>query len=261
MNHYQTLQVHPQASQQEIKQAYRRLAKKFHPDSQHHVSSRRQGVQGPGVSLGDSTSENLAESRGQFNISSCDKIIALNAAYEVLGNVQSRRLYDRQMQLGQVDTSFVSRQTRTAQAQQQYQRYRQAERAEDSNYQQWLREVYVPIEHLVGEILNPLEIEVDDLAADPFDYELMANFEVYLQNCSDYLAQAKQKLASRPNPSTLADVAANIYYCLERLEDGIKELEWFTFNYNDHYLHTGQEIFRIASKLRDRAKDSVQFTK
>ncbi|MEM7760024.1 MAG: DnaJ domain-containing protein, partial [Cyanobacteria bacterium P01_A01_bin.40] len=34
MNHYQVLQVSSQATQQEIKQSYRRLAKKFHPDSQ-----------------------------------------------------------------------------------------------------------------------------------------------------------------------------------------------------------------------------------
>ncbi|NEO95870.1 MAG: DnaJ domain-containing protein, partial [Moorea sp. SIO3G5] len=32
-NHYQTLDVHPHATTLEIKQAYRRLAKRFHPDS------------------------------------------------------------------------------------------------------------------------------------------------------------------------------------------------------------------------------------
>lgn len=230
MNHYQTLQVDPQASQQEIKQAYRRLAKQFHPDS-------------------------------QIETTSCDRIIALNAAYEVLGNIESRRVYDRQLQLGQPDISFVSRQTRTAQAQQQYRRYRQAEKIEDSNYQLWIEEVYLPVVYLISDIIEPLETEIDELAADPFDYELMANFEVYLQNCSHYLYEAQQKLASQPNPPKLAEVAANIYYCLDRLEDGIKELELFTLNYNDRYLHTGQEIFRIASKLSDRAQDVVRSLK
>jgi preprotein translocase subunit Sec63 len=32
-NHYDTLDVTPQATLAEIKQAYRRLAKRFHPDS------------------------------------------------------------------------------------------------------------------------------------------------------------------------------------------------------------------------------------
>jgi molecular chaperone DnaJ len=225
VNHYQTLQIQPTANQQEIKQAYRRLAKRFHPDSQTETN--------------------------------CEKIIALNAAYEVLGNPQNRRLYDRQMQLGQVDNS-LSRQARNATAQQQYRRYRQAEKTEDWNYQKWLQQVYTPIDLLISEILNPLEAEIDELAADPFDDELIANFEIYLRDSNNYLQQARQKLASRPNPSQLAGVAANLYYCLERLDDGIKELQWFILNYNDHYLHMGQEILRIASKLRDRATDAVQ---
>ena len=227
MNHYQTLQINPKASQQEIKQAYRHLAKRFHPDSQ-------------------------TETTG------CEKIIALNAAYEVLGNPQNRRIYDRQIQLGQADDSFVSRQARNTSAHQQYQRYRQAEKTEDSNYQKWLQQVYFPINLLVSEILNPLEAEIENLAADPFDDELMANFEAYLDDCSNCLKQARQKLASQPNPSQLAGVAANLYHCLERLDDGIKELEWFTMNYNDHYLHMGQEIFRIAAKLHAQAQYEVK---
>ena len=227
MNHYQTLQIHTKASHKEIKQAYRRLAKRFHPDSQTKTTG-------------------------------CEKIIAINAAYEVLGNPQNRRIYDRQLKLGQADDSFVSRQARNATAHQQYRRYRQAEKIEDLNYQQWLQQVYFPINLLVSEILNPLEAEINDLAADPFDDELMANFEAYLHNCSHYLKQARQKLASQPNPSKLAGVAANLYYCLERLDDGIKELEWFTMNYNDHYLHMGQEILRIATKLHIQAQDKVK---
>lgn len=228
MNHYQTLQVNPKASQQEIKQAYRRLAKRFHPDSQSEITG-------------------------------CEKIIALNAAYEVLGNPQNRRIYDRQIKLGQVDDdSFVSRQARNAAAHQQYQRYRQAERAEELNFHQWLKEVYSPIADLVAEILEPLKTEIDELAADPFDDELMENFGLYLQNCNLYLQQAQQKLSSQPNPAQLAGVAVDVYYCLDRLEDGIRELEWFTLNYNDRYLHTGQEILNIASKLIDRAQDRVR---
>jgi molecular chaperone DnaJ len=228
VNHYQTLQVNPQASQQEIKQAYRRLAKRFHPDSQ-------------------------TETTG------CEKIIALNTAYEVIGNVQHRRIYDRQRQLGQTNDSFVSRQARAAEAHQQYQRQRETARPEIS-YQQWICEVYIPIVQLVSKILNPLETEIDELAADPFDDGLMADFEAYLQNCNYYWQQAQEKLSSLPNPAQLAGVAANLYYCLNHIGDGIKELEWFILNYNDHYLHTGQEIFRIASKLYFQAQEKVEFT-
>lgn len=36
MNYYEILEIKHNASAQEIKQAYRRLAKKFHPDSQNN---------------------------------------------------------------------------------------------------------------------------------------------------------------------------------------------------------------------------------
>ena len=222
MNYYQVLQVHPQATQQEIKQSYRRLAKQFHPDSQIESQS--------------------------------DKIIALNAAYEVLGNSTSRRSYDRQQQLCQTSDFWLNRQARSAAAQKQYQQQR-ASAPPEVSYQQWLQEVYYPIHRLAIEILDPLELEIDRLSADPFDDDLMAGFEAYLNTCDEYWQRAQQKLASQPNPSQLAGVAANLYYCLNHIGDGIKELKWFTMNYNDQYLHTGQEIFRIAEGLHSQARE------
>ncbi len=223
MNHYQTLQVNPQATQHEIKLAYRRLAKQFHPDSHREAKN-------------------------------CDRIIALNAAYEVLGDQKSRRSYDRQQQLGQTSDFFVSRQARNAAAQQEYQKRRATANPEIS-YQQWLREIYHPIDSLVVKIIQPLEIEIEQLSADPFDDELMEDFGNYLDTCNEYWQQAQEKLSSKPNPAQLAGVAANLYYCLNHIGDGIKELQWFTMNYNDQYLHTGQEIFRIAGKLHVQAQE------
>ncbi len=132
--------------------------------------------------------------------------------------------------------------------------------SKDSNYREWLQHIYIPIERLVWQIVEPLELEIDDLAADPFDDELMGNFDAYLENCRGYLQLARQKFSSQPNPSQLAGVAANVYYCLDRLSDGLEELEYFTLNYDDRHLHMGQEIFRIAKDLRDRAKEKVGAT-
>ena len=225
MNHYQTLQVNPQATQQEIKLAYRRLAKQFHPDSDRKAKN-------------------------------CDRIVALNAAYEVLGDLKNRRLYDRQRQLGQTSDFFVSRQARNAAAHKEYQ-HRRATAKPEISYQQWFREIYHPIDALINQILEPLETEIEELSADPFDDLLMEEFGNYLEICNEYWQQAQQKLASKPNPAQLAGVAANIYYCINHIGDGIKELQWFTMNYNDRYLHTGQEIFRIAGKLHAQAQEEV----
>lgn len=226
MNYYQTLEISSQATQQEIKQAYRRLVKLFHPDTQKETANR-------------------------------DKIIQINAAYEVLGNPQSRRNYDHKLLSTQNEYFSVNREQRNARAQQEYRRYQQAGRVEDIHYQSWIREVYFPTNRLICQILNSLKFEIEALAADPFDDELMNSFQNYLENCRQDWQRAQQTFTSQPNPSKLAGVAANLYYSLNQIGDGIKELEWFSLNYDDRYLHTGQEIFRIAEGLLFQAQEAI----
>jgi len=74
-DHYLTLNIESSASDEEIKQAFRRLAKKFHPDKN------------PGR-------EKAAEQRFK-------KIIA---AYKVLGNSKSRYTYDQRLRASRAST-------------------------------------------------------------------------------------------------------------------------------------------------------------
>ncbi len=65
-NHYQTLQINNNATAAEIKKAYRRLVKMFHPDSNQDTADH-------------------------------EEIIKINAAYEVLSDVEQRVKYDKQI--------------------------------------------------------------------------------------------------------------------------------------------------------------------
>ena len=222
-NYYEILQVSTQANQAEIKQAYRRLAKLFHPDSQRESANH-------------------------------ERIVKLNQAYEVLGDAHRRRSYDQQIFSQDSYQASTQRQYRNAYAQQYYRRQRQSNRQSDLQLEQWLKEVYHPVSHLLCQILKPLDQEIDNLAADPFDDELMAEFQNYLNIRRTYLQQAQITFNSCPNPAQFAGVAANLFYCLNNIGDGIDELEFFTLNYDEHYLHTGKEIFRIANGLRCEAE-------
>jgi molecular chaperone DnaJ len=222
LNHYQTLQVSPRATQAEIKQSYRRLAKIFHPDSQKKTANHEQ-------------------------------IVQLNAAYEILSDPQKREFYDRQLKFGSFGAAR-NWQQRTKAAQKHYEKQRQNAQDIDRQIQLWLSLVYQPVNRLICQIINPIKEQIDELSADPFDDQLMENFQYYLKDCQDLLSQAQNIFTSMPNPSPLAGVAARIYYCLNQVGDAISELESFTLNYDDQYLHTGHEMFRIAAQLRREAQ-------
>lgn len=234
-DHYRILEVSPTATQAEIKQAYRRLAKLFHPDSNRQTSDH-------------------------------DQIARVNAAYEILGDPQNRRSYDQQrLQRSQVAAdvwdvhqTVTTRQQRTAAAQAHYRRQQHWGQQADEHLELWLHQVYSPVTRLIQQILKPLQAQINELAADPFDDELMADFQDYLEDCHDRLSQAEHLFRSVPNPPAIASVAAHLYYCLDQIGDGIQQLEFFTTNYDDYYLHTGQELFRIANGLRREAQAAIR---
>ncbi|MBO3460932.1 DnaJ domain-containing protein [Aetokthonos hydrillicola Thurmond2011] len=266
-NYYETLKVSQKASQAEIKQAYRRLVKMFHPDSNQETANH-------------------------------EEIIRINAAYEILGDAQSRRNYDqklrvtspkineprqqrsanthqyynerqqrnanthqysneRQQRSGNTQQYHNERQQRSAAAAQQYHATRKTGRNADEQVEEWLRVVYQPVNRLLCRILNSLHQQIENLAADPFDDELLEEFQDYLTTCRNYLKEAQNIFRSLPNPPSLARTATHLYYSLNQIGDGLDELAYFPLNYDESYLHTGQEMFRIATHLHCEAQESV----
>ncbi|GAB4133673.1 MAG: J domain-containing protein [Cyanobacteria bacterium J069] len=235
-NHYQTLDVHQAATQAEIKQSYRRLVKQFHPDQNPDLDGH-------------------------------DDIATINAAYEVLGDPQRRRTYDQQLQdIERLEaagfdindgTPTESRHQRAAAAQRRYQQ-RKTGQDSDEQLKRWINRVYQPVNRLISKILNPLKEQLDDLAADPFDDELLEAFQTYLDECRELLKKAQTTFKSMSNPPGTAKVAADLFYCLNQVGDGIDELERFVTSYNEQYLHTGKELFRIAKGLRREAQAAVR---
>ncbi|MEA5579156.1 J domain-containing protein [Anabaena sp. UHCC 0451] len=223
-NHYEILKVSHKASQAEIKQAYRRLVKLFHPDTQQKTANNEQ-------------------------------IILINAAYEVLGDTQNRQQYDQKLRHNS-QKSTIPKPKRNWE-QKHYQKTRPTGRDADEQIEEWLRQVYKPVNRILFTILSSLEAQIEELAADPFDDELLDEFQDYLDSCREDLKEAQIRFRSLPNPATFAAAAAHLYYCLSQLADGIEELAYFPLSYDDRYLHTGQELFRIAKRLHREAQESV----
>ena len=235
---YDVLGVAPTATADDIKRAYRQLVKRYHPDTQNPDSGH-------------------------------DQVARINAAYEVLGDVQRRRQYDAQRDdpfggglgngwgtgFGDDFPSSYHERNRTVHT--QY-RQRKTGQSTDADLDRWIKLVYQPIDRFLGSLTDSLEGELVELSADPFDDELMERFCEYLDRCGDRLSQARHSLASLPNPSVVAGVAAHLYYSLDRISDGLDELAYFPMNYDETRLHAGQEMFRTADGLHWEAQTALQ---
>ncbi|MGI0483248.1 DnaJ domain-containing protein [Geminocystis sp. CENA526] len=226
MNYYEILQIKSNASSIEIKQAYRKLVKEFHPDSQHKNANH-------------------------------DRIIKLNAAYEVLSDEKNRQIYDQKLRQKLVK-SVENRQNNTHHATSYYHHNRKQQKEDESSQFRWLKEVYLPVFNLINKIIYPLDYQIEELSADLFDDRLMLVFTNYLDNCRYQLEKARNILTSQPNPSLYAGIAANLYYGLNHIIDGIEELERFSQTYDEYYLHTGRELFNLAEEISQNASQMAQ---
>jgi molecular chaperone DnaJ len=229
---YKTLDIGPKATLAQIKQAYRKLAKQFHPDSQHELAHH-------------------------------DNITRVNAAYELLKDPRRRQAYDdihfygRSVGVAGAE-SAVHRHQRTQETQDIYRQARQARREADVQLEEWIRRVYTPITREVTKIIKQLGPEITALSADPYDDELMDGFLRYLEDCQTVVSKAQTVFRSMPNPTGVAGVAASLYYCLNHLEDGLTEFNWFTQSYEDSYLASGKEMFRKSTSLRREAQAALK---
>tara|TARA_B100000700_G_scaffold152118_1_gene168876 strand:+ start:2618 stop:3271 length:654 start_codon:yes stop_codon:yes gene_type:complete len=114
----------------------------------------------------------------------------------------------------------------------------------------WFQNIYLPIDKLLGQIINPLSSKIKDLSADPYDQELMDSFCAYLEKSKNKIARVKKIYISKASPSITKEFSLNLYYCLSQVEDGLNELERYTMGYVDNYLHDGKSMIAEAKKKR-----------
>jgi molecular chaperone DnaJ len=228
INHYKTLRISYNAAPAEVKSAYRGMVKEFHPDCNHHLDNH-------------------------------DDIAAINLAYEVLSNPQARAHYDRSLGIKHTPNgSSNSSSNVSAQGTKRSPTRREIHLNEDQKIDRWFKQVYEPITEMLEVILDSLDDQIDDLAADPYDDGLMEDFEDYIDECRGSYAKAQIFFRALPNPASAAGIASYLYHCLNAISDGIEELNYFTRNFDDRHLHTGQELWRRADEMRYCAHVAMQ---
>ena len=114
----------------------------------------------------------------------------------------------------------------------------------------WFQNIYLPIDKLLGQIINPLSSNIKELSADPYDQLLMDAFCIYLEKSKNKIKKVKVIYTSFASPSIIRDFSLDLYHCLSQIEDGLNELERYTMGYVDNYLHDGKSMISEAKKKR-----------
>ena len=163
-------------------------------------------------------------------------ILEINAAWEIL------KKRDKDLNLNTFKNSKVNTQN--------------AYKKETSNFSkskdinQWFQNIYLPIDKLIGQIINPLPSKIKELSADPYDQLLMDSFCLYLEKSKNKITKVKIIYTSLASPSIIRDFSLDLYHCLSQVEDGLNELERYTMGYVDNYLHDGKSMIAEAKKKR-----------
>ena len=128
--------------------------------------------------------------------------------------------------------------------------------SQSEDIKKWFQNIYLPIDKLLGQIINPLGSKIRDLSADPYDQILMDSFCLYLEESKNKITKIKKIYTSFASPSIIRDFSLDLYHCLSHVEDGINELERYTMGYVDNYLHDGKAMISIAKKKRKFLKSN-----
>ncbi len=122
--------------------------------------------------------------------------------------------------------------------------------SKSEDIKKWFQNIYLPIDKLLGQIINPLGSKIRDLSADPYDQILMDSFCLYLEQSKNKITKIKKIYTSFACPSIIRDFSLDLYHCLSHVEDGINELERYTMGYVDDYLYDGKAMIGLAKKKR-----------
>ena len=163
-------------------------------------------------------------------------MLEVNSAWEIL------KKKHKDLNLNKVNNSKVYNQNEYKRETNNY--------SKSEDIKKWFQNIYLPIDKLLGQIINPLGSKIRDLSADPYDQILMDSFCLYLEKSKNKITKIKKIYTSFASPSIIRDFSLDLYHCLSHVEDGINELERYTMGYVDNYLHDGKAMIAIAKKKR-----------
>ncbi len=212
-NYYEELGINKKASKSEIKSAYRLLAKKYHPDKG-----------------GDK-----------------DKFLEIQSAWETLNDPLKREIYDSKLSLIDQSQDYAN-----LNWEDNIQKNKYNSSSKDKDIEYWIKNIYEPINRFINQIIKPLNKEIKELSADPYDDVLMEKFCKYISTSRKKIEKVSKLYKSYAVPKSISNLGLDLYHCFSHVQDAIEELDRYTQGYVDDYLFDGKEMMKEAKRIQTK---------
>ena len=211
INFYEELGLKENATKSAIKSSYRNLVKKHHPDA-----------------------------GGEK-----DKFIAIQVAWETLNDPLKKEKYDKELLSSQKTSSYSNDNWALKVNSKKY-----TSSKKDNDIEYWIKNTYNPANRLISQIIRPLNNEIKELSADPYDQELMENFCSYIRESQKKIEKVDKIYKSKTIPNSISSIGLDLYHCYSQVRDALSELDKYTQGYVDDYLFDGKEMMKKAKRIK-----------
>ena len=210
-NLYEELGLKKNATKSEIKSSYRSLVKKHHPDA-----------------------------GGEK-----ERFLAIQNAWEILNDPIKKEQYDRK--IFSRSSSFDSLNKNW---EDNFNSKKYNSTIKDKEVQTWIKEIYTPINRLISQIIKPLNNEIKELSADPYDDQLMENFCDYISVSQKKIEKVDKIYNKKLVPKPVSALGLDLYHCFSQVKDALLEFDRYTQGYVDDYLFDGKEMIKEAKRIQ-----------
>ncbi|KGF89290.1 MULTISPECIES: J domain-containing protein [Prochlorococcus] len=212
-NFYDELGIEKNATKNEIKSSYRSLVKKHHPDK-----------------------------GGQK-----ERFLAIQNAWETLNDPIKKEKYDRE-----IFSSNTLLDSLNENWEEKFNSKKYNSSIKDKEVEAWIKEIYNPINRLISQIIKPLNNEIKELSADPYDDQLMENFCSYINISQKKIEKVDKIYNKKIVPKSISALGLNLYHCFSQVKDALLEFDRYTQGYVDDYLFDGKEMIKEAKRIQSK---------
>ena len=212
-NFYKELGLDKNATKSEIKSSYRSLVKQHHPDA-----------------------------GGEK-----ERFLAIQNAWETLNDPIKKEQYDR---------NFFSSNSSFDSLKENWEEKLNSKKYNSSNkdkeVETWIKDIYTPINRLISQIIKPLNKEIKELSADPYDDQLMENFCSYISLSQKKIEKVEKIYNKKLVPKSISNLGLDLYHCFSQVKHALSELDRYTQGYVDNYLFDGKEMIKEAKIIQSK---------